>query len=428
MAENTPNLGLPPCERCQQQPAAVRFIIAGPDGRHVLALCQSCAQELAAHSGQPAPVAGQPKQSTSALEQFGRDLSAEAAAGRIDPVIGREQEIEQTIEILSRRRKNNAVLIGEPGVGKTAIAEGLALRLAGGEVPDTLRGARLVALDLAGLVAGSQYRGQFEARLKAVLDELEKAEGQVVLFIDELHTVLGAGAAEGSLDAASMLKPVLARGVLRVVGATTLDEYRRIERDGALARRFSAVLVDEPTVEETVAILRGLREAYEQHHGATITDEALDAAARLSDRYVSDYRLPDKAIDLIDQAAARLRLRGARDEHAGLRAELARRRTEKAQAVEAEAYEDAGRLKEVVEQLGARRRELGVEEVPPSSERPQVGEADVAAVIASRTGIPVGELVADELARLQELERELHRRVVGQDEAVERVSDTIRRA
>src|SRR3712207_1139231 len=252
-----------------------------------------------------------PSSATPALDEFGRDLVADASAGRIDPVIGRAAEIEQTIEILSRRRKNNAVLIGEPGVGKTAVVEGLALRIAAGDVPDTLRGTRLVALDMAGMVAGSQYRGQFEQRLKAVLGEVLAAEGRILLFVDELHTILGAGGAEGAMDAANMLKPMLARGELRMVGATTLAEYRKIERDGALARRFSPVTIEEPTVEETVAVLRGLRAGYEQHHACEIADEALAAAARLSDRYVTEYHLPDKAIDLIDQAAARVRLRGA---------------------------------------------------------------------------------------------------------------------
>src|SRR6476646_10551541 len=246
---------------------------------------------------------------TPALDEFGRDLTGEAREGRIDPVIGRDDEIEQTVEILARRRKNNAVLIGEAGVGKTAIAEGLAVRIAEGDVPETLRDARLVALDLAGMVAGSQFRGQFEQRLKTALEEVVASEGRVVLFIDELHTILGAGNAEGAMDAANMLKPLLARGDLRVIGATTLSEYRTIERDGALARRFSAVMVEEPSVEETVDILRGLRPAYEAHHAALIDDAALEAAARLSDRYVTEYQLPDKAIDLIDQAAARVRLR-----------------------------------------------------------------------------------------------------------------------
>ena len=228
-------------------------------------------------------------------------------------MIGRAEEIEQTVEILARRRKNNAVLIGEAGVGKTAIAEGLALRIHEHDVPEVLADARIVALDLSGMVAGAQFRGQFEKRLKAALQEAVESDGKTVLFIDELHTVLGAGATEGSLDAANILKPLLARGELRVIGATTLAEYRKIERDSALARRFSPVLVEEPSVEDTVEILRGLRGAYEEHHGVFVDDEALAAAARLSDRYITEYRLPDKAIDLVDQAAAKLRLGGARD-------------------------------------------------------------------------------------------------------------------
>src|SRR4051794_20327110 len=273
-------------------------------------LCERCARELMrarAQGGaaQAATPAG-PQSATPALDGFGRDLTADAGAGRIDPVVGRAAEIEETVEILSRRRKNNAVLIGEPGVGKTAIVEGLALRIAGSDVPEALRGARVVALDLAGMVAGAQYRGQFEQRFKAALEEAADPDNKVLLFVDELHTILGTGNAEGSMDAANMLKPLLARGELRLVGATTLAEYRRIERDGALARRLSAVLIEEPTVEETAEILRGLRAAYEAHHDVRITDEALAAAARLSDRYVTEYRLPDKAIDLVDQAAARV--------------------------------------------------------------------------------------------------------------------------
>ena len=354
-------------------------------------LCQPCAEELKARA---------PKQE-SALDDFGRDLTAEAASGRIDPVIGRAEEIEQTVEILARRRKNNAVLIGEAGVGKTAIAEGLALRIHEHDVPEVLAGARIVALDLSGMVAGAQFRGQFEKRLKAALEEAVESDGNTVLFIDELHTVLGAGATEGSLDAANILKPLLARGELRVIGATTLAEYRKIERDSALARRFSPVLVEEPSVEDTVEILRGLRGAYEEHHGVFVDDEALAAAARLSDRYITEYRLPDKAIDLVDQAAAKLRLGGARD----LRPELE-------QAIADEDYERAAALKKQIDASG------------PA----QVGEAQIAAVVAARTGIPVGELVAGELERLNELEADLHERVVGQDAAVEVVADTIRRA
>ena len=337
-------------------------------------------------------------------------------------MIGRADEIEQTVEILARRRKNNAVLIGEAGVGKTAIVEGLALRIADGDVPETLRDSRVVTLDLSGMLAGAQYRGQFEQRLKAALAEVVAAEGRIVLFVDELHTVLGAGQAEGAMDAANMLKPLLARGELRMVGATTLAEYRSIERDGALARRFSPVTVEEPTVEETVAILHGLRSAYEDHHRVTITDDALAAAASLSDRYVTEYRLPDKAIDLVDQAAARVKLRGADPEADKLRARAEALKAEKQAAVDAEAYEDAGRIKAEIDSLESRVADISGD-VPT-----EVGEAEIASVIAARTGIPVGELVAGELERLQDLEVDLHRRVVGQEEAVEVVADTVRRA
>src|SRR6201995_3086765 len=322
---------------------------AGPERRAAL-LCEQCATEVSGRQQRQ-------QQKATALDEFGRDLTAEAAAGRIDPVIGRADEIAQTVEILARRRKNNAVLIGEAGVGKTAIAEGLALRIHEGDVPEGLKGTRIVALDLSGMVAGAQYRGQFEQRLKAALEEVVQSEGRTILFIDELHTLLGAGNAEGAMDAANILKPLLARGELRVIGATTLAEYRRIERDSALARPFSAVMVDEPSVEDTVAILRGLRGAYEDHHGVMIDDAALDAAARLSDRYISEYHLPDKAIDLVDQAAARLSLDGAgRDLSAEIQA-----------AVDAEDYEAAAALKK---QLG---------------DAPHVvGEPEVAAMVAAR--------------------------------------------
>ncbi len=420
------------CQACGQRPGVVRVLLSNGAQRQQALLCQACARELAARNG------GEPQQpadasATPTLDEFGRDLTVDAAEGRIDPVIGRDAEIEQTVEILARRRKNNAVLIGEAGVGKTAIAEGLARRIAEGDVPDAMRDTRLVALDLAGMVAGSQYRGQFEQRLKSVLDEVAASDGRVLLFVDELHTVLGAGNAEGAMDAANMLKPLLARGELRMIGATTLAEYRRIERDAALARRFSPVTVGEPSVDDTVAILRGLRGAYEEHHGASIDDAALVAAARLSDRYISEYQLPDKAIDLVDQAAARVRLHGAAGgdggEAAALRRDLARAEADKAAAVAEERYERAGECKARVDELTARLRELG--EDPAAEDEPagvRVGEADVAAVVAARTGIPVGELVAAETARLARLEDELHERVVGQEAAVEVVADTIRRA
>ena len=427
------------CPVCGERPGTVRVAFATPSGRAAGTVCEECARRLLPAGAQVAgdqAAAQRPRSQTPALDEFGRDLTADAAAGRIDPVIGRTDEIEQTVEILARRRKNNAVLIGEAGVGKTAIAEGLALRIAYGDVPATLEDSRVVAVDLAGMLAGSQYRGQFEQRLKTALDEAVASDGRVLLFIDELHTILGAGAAEGAMDAANMLKPLLARGELRVIGATTLAEFRKIERDSALARRFSPVMVDEPSVDETVAILRGLREAYELHHGCTIADEALVAAARLSDRYVTEYHLPDKAIDLVDQAAARVRLRaaGPADAAEALRAELDRAIAEKDAAVRAEAYERAGELKVRCEELEARLAALEAERagdpagdsaVPEST---TVSEADVAAVVAARTGIPVGELVAGELERLHTLEEDLHHRVIGQDQAVESVADTVRRA
>jgi len=417
------------CAVCGQRPGTIRVVASVGAERRAAIVCEPCASQLmAAQGAAPAPAPGaqraNPQSKTPALDEFGRDLTAEAAAGRIDPVIGRAEEIEQTVEILARRRKNNAVLIGEAGVGKTAIVEGLALRIAQHDVPETLRDARLVALDMAGMVAGAQFRGQFEERLKKALSEVAESEGRVVLFIDEVHTILGAGNAEGAMDAANMLKPMLARGELRMVGATTLAEFRKIERDGALARRFSPVTVEEPSLDETVEILRGLRDAYEAHHGCEIGDEALFAAARLSDRYIPEYRLPDKALDLVDQAAAKVRLRdGGRDDVAALRAERDRLAAEKQAAVDAEEYEEAAQIKTHIDRLEQRLAETG-----EGAEAPIVGEADVAAVIAARTGIPVGELVAGELERLQDLEVDLHARVIGQEEAVEVVADTVRRA
>ncbi len=438
------------CEICAERPGIVQVMVAGGGSRRSALICERCARdmmaaqqgglagvgpadELGAGAGPGSAAVRERSQTrrrsgTPALDKFGRDLTAEARAGRIDPVIGREAEIGQVVEVLTRRRKNNAALIGEAGVGKTAIAEGLALRIAQDDVPEPLHGVRVVSLDLPGMIAGSQFRGAFEQRLKAALEEVVAARGQVILFVDELHTVLGAGAAEGTMDAANILKPMLARGDLRMIGATTLAEYRKIERDAALARRFSPVTVEEPSVADTVAILRGLREQYETHHSVTIDDQALEAAARLSDRYISEYRLPDKAIDLIDQAAARLRLKDAgRGERQRLESERDRLKAEKQAAVDAEAYEDAGQLKQHIEKL--ERRIAEVPEAPGGqSGSATVGEAEIAAVVAGRTGIPVGELVAAELERLGNLEEDLHQRVIGQEDAVHAVAETVRHA
>jgi ATP-dependent Clp protease ATP-binding subunit ClpC len=435
------------CDICVERPGVVEVVFAGGGGQRSAVLCQRCARELMAQQpggpldgaslGEPAGAGAgggtalrqanetRRRSGTPALDKFGHDLTADARAGRIDPVIGREREIEQVVEVLARRRKNNAALIGEAGVGKTAIAEGLALRIAQDDVPEPLHGVRVVALDLSGMIAGSQFRGAFEQRLKAALDEVVAAQGNVLLFVDELHTVLGAGAAEGAMDAANILKPLLARGELRMIGATTLAEYRNIERDAALARRFSPVMVEEPSIEDTVAILTGLRGQYEEHHRVQIADDALEAAARLSDRYITEYRLPDKAIDLVDQAAARLRLQSAGlDTRQRLETERDRLSAEKQAAVDAEYYEDAGKLKREVEAIESRLADL------PESAGPGgvVGETEIAAVVATRTGIPVGELVAAELARLGTLEEDLHRRVIGQDAAVGAVAETVRHA
>jgi ATP-dependent Clp protease ATP-binding subunit ClpC len=436
------------CDVCGERPGVVQVMFAAGGAQRSAVLCDRCARELMSHQ-QSGAADGTPlgdpfeipdgagatalrqrnqtrrRSGTPALDKFGRDLTAEARAGRIDPVIGREDEIEQVVEVLTRRRKNNAALIGEAGVGKTAIAEGLALRVAQDRVPEPLHGVRVVALDLSGMIAGSQFRGAFEQRLKTALEEVVAANGSVILFVDELHTVLGAGAAEGAMDAANILKPMLARGELRMIGATTLSEYRTIERDAALARRFSPVMVQEPSVPDTVAILSGLRDQYEEHHRVQITDAALEAAARLSDRYITEYRLPDKAIDLVDQAAARLRLKSSgADTRQRLEAEREHLAAEKQAAVDAEAYEDAGRLKELIEEIDVRLADLS----SSGDDASVVDEPEIAAVVATRTGIPVGELVAAELQRLGTLEDDLHQRVIGQDAAVQAVADTVRHA
>ncbi|CUM43343.1 ATP-dependent Clp protease ATP-binding subunit [Streptomyces gardneri] len=380
-----------------------------------------------AGAGRQSRAGAQTQKPATTLDEFGRDLTEEAKAGRLDPVVGRAEEIEQTVEILSRRSKNNPVLIGEPGVGKTAIVEGLAQRIVAGEVPDTLKDKRVVSLDMSGLVAGAQYRGQFEERLKKVIEEVQEASGDVILFIDELHTVVGAGAGgESSMDAGNMLKPALARGELHVVGATTIDEYRKyVEKDAALERRFQPVLVPEPTVEETVQILEGLRDAYEAHHQVRFADGALAAAAELSDRYISDRFLPDKAIDLMDQAGARVRLRsaGRSTEVVSREDRLAKLRREKDQAVAGEEFERASELKTQMAEIegelaGIEERREGVVSVTAS---------DIADIVSRRTGIPVAQLTASEKDKLLKLEEEMHARIVGQDEAVTAVSEAVRR-
>ncbi|MFF0199756.1 ATP-dependent Clp protease ATP-binding subunit [Streptomyces sp. NPDC005017] len=373
-----------------------------------------------------------PGTTTPTLDKYGRDLTDQARQGRIDPVIGRETEIEQTVEVLSRRGKNNPVLIGDAGVGKTAIVEGLAQRIADGDVPDILAGRRVVALDLTGVVAGTRYRGDFEERLNSIVEEIRTHSDELIVFIDELHTVVGAGGGGegGSMDAGNILKPALARGELHVVGATTLEEFRRIEKDAALARRFQPILVPEPTPEDALEILRGLRDRYEAHHQVRYTDEALDAAVELSDRYLTDRRLPDKAIDLIDQAGARVRLR-ARTKGTDVRAmerEAEQLTRDKDQAVADESYEEAMRLRDRIAELKQRIADATGEGTADEGQHLEVTAEAIAEVVSRQTGIPVSRLTEEEKDRLLGLEEHLHQRVIGQEEAVRVVADAVLRS
>ncbi|MEU4776208.1 ATP-dependent Clp protease ATP-binding subunit [Micromonospora sp. NPDC023644] len=403
-----------------------------PAGR-MLAAGRIQPESLQAASAERGPMTGpKPDRGTPTLDQYGQDLTDLARNDQIDPVVGRAEEIEQAVEILSRRTKNNPVLIGEAGVGKTAIVEGLAERICDGDVPQTLLGKRVVQLDLAGLVAGTRYRGDFEERLKKVIDEIRAHRDELIVFLDEIHTLVGAGGAgsEGGMDASNMLKPALARGELRVIGATTLDEYRKsIEKDAALARRFQPVFVPEPTVDDTVAILRGLRDRYEAHHQVRFTDEALVAAAELSDRYVTDRFLPDKAIDLMDQAGARVRLRTRTpaSDVRELETQLDEVRRDKEQAVADEQYEKASALRDQLAELEAQiRRARGDED--GSSQVPAVGPQEIAEVVSRATGIPISQLTEEERDRLLRLEGHLHEKVVGQEDAVTAVAEAVRRS
>ena len=395
---------------------------------------QQVIQLLSGYQGKEPATAGGPAEGTPStslvLDQFGRNLTQAARESKLDPVIGREKEIERVMQVLSRRTKNNPVLIGEPGVGKTAIVEGLAQNIIRGEVPETLKDKQLYTLDLGALVAGSRYRGDFEERLKKVLKEI-RTRGDIILFIDEMHTLVGAGAAEGAIDAASILKPMLARGELQTIGATTLDEYRKyVEKDAALERRFAPVQVNAPDVSDTVEILKGLRDRYESHHRVSITDSALAAAARLSDRYISDRQLPDKAIDLIDEAGSRLRIRRmtAPPDLREFDERIANVRRDKESAIDSQDFELAARLrddeKNLLAEKAQREREWKAGDMDVVAE---VDERLIAEVLALMTGIPVTDLSEDDAQRLIRMEEELHRRVIGQEQAIKALSKSIRR-
>jgi ATP-dependent Clp protease ATP-binding subunit ClpC len=401
-------------------------MLSGPGGR------RQGQSGGAGGSGSGGGSPGEGKKSSKLLDQFGRNLTKLAAEGKLDPVVGRETEIERIMQILSRRTKNNPVLIGEPGVGKTAVVEGLAQRITNSDVPELLKNKQIYTLDLAALVAGSKYRGEFEERLKKVMKEITQ-RGDIILFIDELHNLVGAGAAEGAIDAASILKPALARGELQTIGATTLDEYRKyLERDSALERRFQQIRVEEPSIDETVEILKGLRDRYEQHHKVQITDEALRAAGELASRYISDRFLPDKAIDLIDEAASRMRIKSMTSPPANreLEGEVETTRREKEAAIEAQEFEKAAALRDKERKLTNKKHELEKEWESGESagERPSIGEEEIADIVSMWTGIPVFKLTEAETQKLMRMEDELHKRVIGQHPAVEVISKAIRRS
>ncbi len=406
-------------------------MLSGPGGRRQGSGSGSASGSAGAGAG--AGAAGEGKKSSKLLDQFGRNLTKLASDGKLDPVVGRETEIERIMQILSRRTKNNPVLIGEPGVGKTAVVEGLAQRITNSDVPELLKNKQIYTLDLAALVAGSKYRGEFEERLKKVMKEITQ-RGDIILFIDEIHNLVGAGAAEGAIDAASILKPALARGELQTIGATTLDEYRKyLERDSALERRFQQIRVEQPSPEETVQILEGLRDRYEQHHKVEITDEALQAAAELADRYIADRQLPDKAIDLIDEAASRMRIKSMTSPpvYRELEEDIEKTRREKEAAIEAQEFEKAANLRDTERRLTNKKREL--EEAweqgeAEGQERPSIGEEEIADIVSMWTGIPVFKLTEAETAKLMRMEDELHKRVIGQHAAVEVISKAIRRS
>ena len=384
-------------------------------------------------AGNAAPTATQSsgRSKSPSLDEFGTNLTQAAQEQRLDPVVGREKEIERVIQILARRTKNNPVLIGEPGVGKTAIAEGLAIRIVNSEVPDVLEGKRIIQLDMGLLIAGTKYRGEFEERLKKIMDEIRQA-GDVILVIDEMHTLIGAGAAEGAIDAANILKPVLSRGELQVIGATTLDEYRKhVEKDTALERRFQPVYVDQPSVEETIQIMKGLRPKYEEHHKLIISDEAIEAAAKLSDKYITDRFLPDKAIDLIDEASSRVRLRASSlpPEGKEVEKELKAIIKQKEQAIRNQQFEEASQLRDKEADLKDKIREISNQwKESQDNNKSVVTPEEVAYIVSIWTGIPVTKLTEGESERLLKLEETLHKRVIGQDSAVVSISKAIRRA